>query len=102
MKLSGTHSASLKGPLPIAVVELHAGAQLHGDGLAIRRRRRDGLGEIGLNAEILVEAHEVAVDELEYARGGECRDLVRIEVGDLAGAREDERAALLRLIPTGR
>src|SRR5205823_5889527 len=72
------------------------------DRLAVGGRGRHRGGEIGLYAEVLVEAHQIAVNEFEDARGGECRDLVRVEVGHLAGAREDERSALLGLVPAGR
>src|SRR5207249_614006 len=75
---------------------------LHRDRLAVGGRGRHRGGEIGLYAEVLVEAHQIAVNEFEDARGGECRDLVGVEVGHLAGAREDERSALLGLVPARR
>src|SRR5205823_2309015 len=46
----------------VAVVELDAGADLHGDRLAIRRGGGNGLGEVWLNAEVLVQSHEIAVN----------------------------------------
>ena len=85
----------VRGGQLLAVVELHALAQLEGPGEAVLARL-PRLGQLGIRRHVLVEAHELAVHHGRAPAAGERGDELRVEPGGLGGLGRDQGAARLR------